>query len=216
MEGVTELSGGGFLLDLQGVAGELEQLRQDFETYPYEGQLGVQGAGGQSSTKRTVVPDDSLVGEVLEVMLATLPEGPWAVEWWMNRTPETAAIGAHAHRGEWSGLLYVGLPEDPAPLEFVGRRQIDRSPAALRREFGFDPGSDTVAEVEESVEVRVGRLIVWPANRLHAVEARPAPEGREPGHRLALVFNAARVVHSAESKQFLADLAGDPFTGRIL
>ncbi len=189
MDGVQEIPGGGFYVDLQDVEQEIEALRQELETYPYEGSLGVQGPGGQSSTKQAEVDEGSLLGEMLELMLGALPgDGPWALEWWMNRTPATAAIAAHAHRGEWSGLLYVGLPDDAAPLEFVGRRQIDRSPEALRREFGHDPGVDSMKEPAGQVEAKVGRLIVWPASRMHAVAARAGQ-----GHRLALVFNAARL-----------------------
>ena len=151
----------------------VSSLAEEIATAPMAGKLGVQGRGGESSEKEIHEPDDwqtqcLALGDGLEMLRARLPEGQgWRLLFWLNRTPETAAIAAHAHNGEWAGLIYAGVPQDAAPLVFV-------------REDGSEFAR---------VDAKAGRAILWPSEWIHRVEARPSSH---PGVRLALVCNAFR------------------------
>lgn len=162
---MTEIEGGGFYVDLEGLDAELAELREELETYPYDGQLGVQGRGGRATLQRRDLPD-GVLGQMIQLMHEALPEGSWDVEWWLSSTPETAAISEHDHGGAiWAAGVYVGLPDDPSPLVLA------------------DQGAG-----ELSIEAKVGRLIIWPGNRPHHV----APRASGDGLRLAIVINAHR------------------------
>ena len=151
----------------------VRSLSEEIATAPMEGKLGVQGRGGESSAKEEHEPENwktqcLAIGDGLEMIRARLQQDTrWRLLFWMNRTPETAAISAHRHGGEWAGLIYAALPEDPAPLVFV-------------REDGSEFAR---------VDAKAGRAILWPSEWIHRVEARPSSH---PGVRLALVCNAFR------------------------
>lgn len=121
--------------------------------------------------------------EVFEVLFRQLLEAdvlPLKLEqvasWrgWASATPAGVEIRRHGHDADFVRCVYLGVPEDAEPLEFVqGGPLIELPP----RPAVLEPYVDPPATVVESVVPEVGMVLQWPSSLEHRVLAGPLRAG---------------------------------------